>query len=110
MTSCKKRKTVSKENDETITFEDTFPDELDKVFDIEIKIKTESIELRLYNLISLIEDKTSTYLDHRKIIEDFKKSLIKHQEGMMNRCLECNVDMGRSNPRQLCGKTYCYNE
>ena len=24
-----------------------------------------------------------------------------------NRCTECNVDMGPSNPRQLCGKTYC---
>ena len=24
-----------------------------------------------------------------------------------NRCLECGVDMGPQNPRQLCGKTYC---
>jgi hypothetical protein len=26
-----------------------------------------------------------------------------------NRCIECGVDMGLENPRQLCGKTYCRN-
>ncbi len=25
-------------------------------------------------------------------------------------CLECGDDMGPHNPRQLCGKTYCYNK
>lgn len=27
-----------------------------------------------------------------------------------NHCLECGVDMGECNPRQLCGKTYCFNK
>lgn len=27
----------------------------------------------------------------------------------INRCLECGVDMGPQNPRQLCGKRYCAN-
>ena len=27
---------------------------------------------------------------------------------MMNPCIECGTDMGYMNPRQLCGKTYCY--
>lgn len=26
-----------------------------------------------------------------------------------NLCVECGVDMGDSNPRQFCGKTYCKN-
>ncbi len=26
-----------------------------------------------------------------------------------NLCVECGVDMGSSNPRQYCGKTYCRN-
>ena len=26
---------------------------------------------------------------------------------MVNRCLECGIDMGECNPRQLCGKVYC---
>jgi hypothetical protein len=25
-----------------------------------------------------------------------------------NRCIECGIDMGECNPRQYCGKTYCY--
>lgn len=25
-------------------------------------------------------------------------------------CLKCGEDMGQMNPRQLCGKTYCYNK
>ena len=24
-------------------------------------------------------------------------------------CIQCGVDMGRGNPRQLCGKWICYN-
>jgi len=30
------------------------------------------------------------------------------EDEIENRCTECNVDMGPSNPRQLCGKTYCH--
>ena len=29
---------------------------------------------------------------------------------MKNLCTKCGVDMGDCNPRQLCGKTRCYNE
>ena len=28
----------------------------------------------------------------------------------INRCLICNCDMGRDNPRQLCGKIQCLDE
>jgi hypothetical protein len=27
-----------------------------------------------------------------------------------NRCIECNIDMGQSNPRQLCKKYRCTSE
>lgn len=30
--------------------------------------------------------------------------------GYKNRCLVCGTDMGPGNPRQLCGKSYCYSE
>ena len=30
-------------------------------------------------------------------------------EEIQNRCIECNIDMGPNNPRQLCGKTRCLN-
>lgn len=32
------------------------------------------------------------------------------EEKIRNLCLECGVDMGPQNPRQLCGKLYCLNE
>jgi hypothetical protein len=28
----------------------------------------------------------------------------------VNRCVECGVDLGSCNPRQLCGKIRCVNE
>lgn len=62
----------------------------------------------LYSLIRKIELKNKLYYDSDKIIEKFKNLLEENEEGMMNCCLECGEDMGRSNPRQLCGKTYCY--
>jgi hypothetical protein len=31
----------------------------------------------------------------------------KFSNGTKNRCVECGVDMGYCNPRQLCSKTYC---
>jgi len=27
-----------------------------------------------------------------------------------NLCVECGIDMGDQNPRQLCGKTICYED
>ena len=46
-----------------------------------------------------------------ELLQDKLELLIKEcQTGCVNRCLECNVDMGECNPRQLCGKTYCYSQ
>jgi hypothetical protein len=34
---------------------------------------------------------------------------IKHKEEyiIINRCISCGIDLGESNPRQYCCKTYC---
>ena len=32
------------------------------------------------------------------------------EEEIRNLCIECGVDMGPQNPRQLCGKIYCLND
>ena len=37
----------------------------------------------------------------KKEMQDYEKNPDK------NLCIECKVDMGFCNPRQLCGKTYC---
>ena len=43
--------------------------------------------------------------------DDLEVSLVniikKNADETVNRCMICNCDMGRHNPRQLCGKTYC---
>ena len=64
----------------------------------------------IVDIIRLIENDTNTYLNIDNILSDFKYSVEKNSEGFMNRCLECNEDMGRTNPRQLCGKTYCHKK
>jgi len=69
-----------------------------------------NIEDKLYYLIRELESNDKVYYDSEKIIEGFKKLLEKNNEGMMNCCVECGEDMGRSNPRQLCGKIYCRNK
>jgi len=78
-----------------------------KTFVDESIVTQESYEDIITNLILDLEGKTNTYLNVSNIINDFKRSLLCNREGMMNKCLECGVDMGRCNPRQLCGKTVC---
>ncbi len=68
------------------------------------------IENKLYKLIVEIENKTDTYLNFENILINFRELIDNNKEGMINRCVECNIDMGRSNPRQLCGKTFCCSE
>lgn len=68
------------------------------------------IENKLYKLVVEIENKTDTYLNFENILINFKELIDDNKEGMINRCVECNIDMGRSNPRQLCGKTFCCSE
>lgn len=88
-------------NEDDETFLKTFVDES--------IVTKDSYENIITNLVTDLENKTNTYLNISGIIDDFKKSLLNNREGMMNRCLECGVDMGRCNPRQLCGKTICYS-
>ena len=89
------------ENDSDKSFLKIFMEE-----SIETKTSYENI---ITNLVIDLESKTDTYLNLSSIIDDFKKSLLNNREGIINRCLECDVDMGRCNPRQLCGKTICYS-
>ena len=76
----------------------------------EPKKKDFDYEDSLYRLILSIQDQSDTYLDAPLIVEGFKKLVEDHSEGMVNRCTMCKMDIGRHNPRQLCGKTYCLSE
>lgn len=70
----------------------------------------EIIKNHLYPMISKLEDSKSEYYNVNNILDELIDIINKNSEGPMWRCLECGVDMGRCNPRQLCGKTYCYNK
>lgn len=48
-------------------------------------------------------------LPHKKFIAKLYVLIETNNDGMMNRCTECGEDMGKGNPRQLCGKFYCRN-
>ena len=65
------------------------------------------IDKKLGELVTILEKTDSLYYDFDKIKNDFIKSLDKYNDGLINKCLECGIDMGRSNPRQLCDKTHC---
>tara|TARA_B100000161_G_C33373497_1_gene334458 strand:- start:202 stop:474 length:273 start_codon:yes stop_codon:yes gene_type:complete len=68
------------------------------------------IDSILSEILLDIQEEKDTYLDIPSIIQGFKDLVEEHTEGMINRCMVCRTDMGRCNPRQLCGKTYCYSE
>ena len=72
-----------------------------------IRSNSLNLETELWSLISRLEEEDGVYYNFEKILNDFKISLEKNNEGIMNRCLVCHIDMGRTNPRQLCCKTYC---
>lgn len=64
----------------------------------------------LIDILRLIENDSNTYLNIDNILKDINESIQKNSEGFINRCVECNEDMGRCNPRQLCGKTFCHKK
>lgn len=44
---------------------------------------------------------------HKATDSQITDAITKHQRCYKNLCMECGVDMGECNPRQLCRKTYC---
>ena len=64
----------------------------------------------LVDLLLDLQEKKDSYLNIDNIIEGFKQLIEDNTEGMINRCTVCQIDMGKCNPRQLCGKTYCPEE
>tara|TARA_E500000178_G_scaffold240165_1_gene236536 strand:- start:573 stop:1079 length:507 start_codon:yes stop_codon:yes gene_type:complete len=70
-------------------------------------------EQKLFNsIIDFINELKSFYKfekENDEIIEDIFQILMVSTTGEKNRCMECNIDMGICNPRQLCGKWRCLN-
>ena len=70
-------------------------------------VKESSWEKIISDMVYDLEESTGVYLNCENILEDIQNSIISNNEGIMNKCTLCGRDMGRSNPRQLCGKIKC---
>jgi hypothetical protein len=81
--------------------------------DILSTLTTDEIQIDINNFIYKISNKLNYYIDEDNIkkkinlqlIKIIKKNILHHK----NLCIECQVDIGINNPRQLCGKTRCLN-
>ena len=81
--------------------------------DILSTLTTDEIQVDINNFIYKISNKLNYYIDEDNIkkkinlelIKIIKKNILQHK----NLCIECKVDIGINNPRQLCGKTRCLN-
>ena len=81
--------------------------------DILSTLTTDEIQVDINNFIYKISNKLNYYIDEDNIkkkinlelIKIIKKNILQHK----NLCIECQVDIGINNPRQLCVKTRCLN-
>lgn len=70
----------------------------------------ELINKLISNIIEYNTTVKNTY-SNMELLQEKLEILVKESQTVyINRCLECNVDMGECNPRQLCGKTYCNSQ
>ncbi len=93
-------------------FEDDIYNTMTKDEIIELIKRTELISKTITDLdyyvdtIGLKKELESFSILTKDIIRSVAKDF---NDGMKNKCLTCHIDMGRTNPRQLCGKWICYN-
>ena len=73
----------------------------------DLKIK-EWIQNIMQSIMALESD-LSNYLDTENIEIELANIIVQNMKGMKNLCVECGEDLGECNPRQLCGKTFCYS-
>lgn len=67
------------------------------------KIKEVMVEVDLFEKL---KNKCDSYFSDF-LENDIIDLIYDSQNGFINKCVECGCDMGRDNPRQLCGKTFC---
>ena len=64
----------------------------------------------LVRLLDNYEAQSTHYINKDQILLDILKSIDDNKLCEKNVCIACGIDLGISNPRQLCGKNICYNE
>ena len=80
----------------------------DMLYDLQDRSDT---YLNFDNIFDILKDKliNKEFNNSEKMINDIVETIEDNQEDTINRCIECGDDMGRTNPRQLCRKTFCGN-
>lgn len=118
-----------KESDITITTEYASVSYYESNYTIDKSIIVEEISNMIYSLNPItIEDtyiSSSRFFEKHNILlsyklymnidpeeleiklEDLTLAIFTRRNEYINRCLECGIDMGPQNPRQLCGKSFC---
>ena len=66
---------------------------------------------QLENSLYSYQDKIDNYIDIPNTLKHFIEVLEENITDIeKNKCIDCGIDIGRCNPRQLCGKLYCINK
>jgi hypothetical protein len=79
--------------------------------------------IKILDMVDACANEKDVYIDYDMVIkhivdkniwaptaEDIEMLIFNYADGTKNRCTICNVDMGKCNPRQLCGKSKCLEE
>mgnify|MGYP001226093804 CR=1 FL=1 len=69
----------------------------------------EELKNELFTVIFNYQTKCDYYYNMEQLVDNVLENLESYKLEKKNRCLMCGDDLGPQNPRQLCGKTCCYN-
>jgi hypothetical protein len=75
-------------------------------------VNTQSIINDLFTLLEAhVKETGDCYIGNPYTVRDALATAINSIQlgDAVNRCVECKMDMGQSNPRQYCAKTHCAN-
>jgi hypothetical protein len=63
-----------------------------------------------YEIKDYFNNKKNLYINHSSLMNRIESIITNVGTTQVNRCIECNCDIGECNPRQLCGKWVCSNK
>lgn len=62
-----------------------------------------------YDIKDYFNTNKNLYINHSSLMNHIESIITNVGTTPVNRCIECNCDIGECNPRQLCGKWVCSN-
>lgn len=63
-----------------------------------------------YEIKDYFNNKKNLYINHSSLMNRIESIITNVGTTPINRCIECDCDIGECNPRQLCGKWVCSNK